>query len=236
MTDGRISAREPYAFETASGQTIYLHPVRRILLGKIEKRMEAEWEARGKVVTLPTRRFQTFGGDWDEEQLDPKTADETIASIEDKAERERLAALWAKYQRDRREFAEAVLSRQMDVMLARGVEFDMPEDESWIAEQEAIGVEVPTVAHERRVHYLTTELLYEHEVGIVAGILQTLTLGHVVEKEDIEAFMSFFRRSAGRSNGDAVRKLAEFVEHLEALVLASPAVGDEGGEGVGIAA
>ncbi len=57
MTDGRISAREPYAFETASGQTIYLHPVRRILLGKI-RRMEAEWEAQGKVVTLPTRRFK----------------------------------------------------------------------------------------------------------------------------------------------------------------------------------
>ena len=57
--------------------------------------------------------------------------------------------------------AQAELERNrgfMRVVMLRGIKVQLPADDSWIAEQELIGVQVPTEPAARRLHYIETEV------------------------------------------------------------------------------
>jgi hypothetical protein len=57
--------------------------------------------------------------------------------------------------------AQAELERNrgfMRVVMLRGLKVKLPDDDTWIAEQELIGVQVPTEQAARRLHYIETEV------------------------------------------------------------------------------
>lgn len=68
-------------------------------------------------------------------------------------------AAWAAY-RQELEKAEADFNvASMRLVMLRGISFHYPEDESWVKDQEYIGVKVPSDPTERRMHWLETEAL-----------------------------------------------------------------------------
>ena len=74
-------------------------------------------------------------------------------------EYKRAASLWQRGQSD----------VMMKAIALKGIEFDMPETDDWIAEQELLGIEVPEDPASRRVHYLQTEI-----VGSVKDMVRLL--------------------------------------------------------------
>lgn len=100
------------------------------------------------------------------------------------------------------------------LLLSRGVEVDVPAN-GWVEDQEALGVNVPTEANARKVHYILTEIIGSPDdlVTILGYIMERTG----VKKEATDAAMSSFRRATKRGSNHKSDDSAGAVESVGAV-------------------
>ena len=136
---GMTSERE--VFVTATGVELTLKRISPLLLGKITASVE--------MPSRPTYEAQTVAGEIETHEHN----ETTLETDEDRA-------AWQKYLIDSALAQQEVNTRVTLLLFRRGIDYEaleLPEDEHWIEEQEALGVEVPTDPLERKIHYMETE-------------------------------------------------------------------------------
>ena len=104
-------------------------------------------------------------------------------------------AAWKEYVRLQLMLSQKTWAKTAEVYLYRGVVEYLPEDDSWIREQEEDGIEVPESLREQRIHWIKTELLID-ATELVALI--TVIQGRGQEVERAASFAAgMFRREVG---------------------------------------
>jgi len=140
---------KPLTYTTATGVTVTVKAATPYRLQKIAPSLEAEWTRQHKALpTVPTYKVQTAGGGEEEHEhnLTTLTKDE-----------DRIA--WNAYQSLLSEFWLEVTRRQLRLVMATCVDFDMPANDEWVRRQALLSIEVPEGEYERRLHYLETEVI-----------------------------------------------------------------------------
>jgi hypothetical protein len=163
------------SFLTSTGVELILKPISPVLRAKVIAGVEQPEK--------PTYESKTVGGGI---EIHPHDAT-TIETDEEKA-------AWAAYL-DAQAKAEAeVNERVAKLMWTRGIDWDaleLPEDESWVAQQEELGVTVPEKERERKMHYAETELLSDpDEIKLLILSIMGMT---GISEEVLKAVEALFR-------------------------------------------
>jgi hypothetical protein len=106
------------------------------------------------------------------------------------------AEAWAAYVQAR-DAAQGVLNERIwQAILRRAIRVDMPGDDGWIYDHEAMGLVVPEDPRERRIHYVRTEV-----VGGMPDILKITAManGADLSEEALASAEASFRDSLARS-------------------------------------
>jgi len=199
----------PETFTTSTGVELILKPISPLLAGKV--RTSVIWPEK------PTYQAKTVSGEIEEHPHD----ETTLETDEDKA-------AWLKYLLATAQ-AEGELNERISKMLfKRGIDYKtlkLPKNESWIAEQEDMGITVPDDPLQRKMHYVETELLASKE-EIKSLILRLMAMSGVDEEVIAAAERSFRGEVEGEAAGEP--------EDLEGPVeLRDELPESEGGEGMG---
>lgn len=186
---------------------------------------EVHEHTEATLVVMPDEIIKEFGGDTDAAK---KAADERT---------EKNLADWQRYQ-DSLRLLEAKQNEQRTIAsLTMGVDFNMPEDMSWMNKQKFLGIEIPEDETELKYHFLSTVVLTS-PIDLLNVLQQITKLSYegIVSEEDVEAAMSLFRGKVARKStkrgrrGNSNRKSEVTSEPLDvhAEVIDSPH-----GEGMG---
>jgi len=106
------------------------------------------------------------------------------------------AEKWAQFEQERDEAQSLLNDRLWQAVVRKAVDVDLPDDDSWIEDQKALGLTVPQKPNERRIHYIRTE--------VVGGMRDVLKMTAIANGSDLsEEALSFaeasFRDSLARS-------------------------------------
>lgn len=133
------NGKEPVErFVTSTGVELLIHGVPQLLLEKVRSSV--------KMPDPPTYTAKTVAGD-EETHFHDET---TLESDEDRK-------AWSAYLADKASKDAELRERMVRVILMRGTDVTLPEDESWKDLQRFIGVEVPDDPLELKYHYIQTE-------------------------------------------------------------------------------
>ena len=175
-----IKGRQPMdtTFITNSGFTIRLKAVSPMLIQKVGAILHDP--------TPPVYKIKSLTGEEIKFEHDESTiADPSTSEVE------RLQ--WKEYQKKLREMDAQRRLKLMDVMFARGIVFDVPDD-GWEEEHVFLGLTVPTNPIEKKVHYLQTEVLTSAaDIQEVVSRLMQMTRG--LSDQEVEEVRATFQRS-----------------------------------------
>lgn len=177
---------------TIDGQDIDLVPVAQASIEQVRLGVLREFEKRGSQLTIPTYFVKTVAGDTQEFPHDEKTIKDAPADD---------VAKWNAYQKTQSELERATNERVIRFMLYRGVKVDQSMIESALQEQAFFGIVVPPGEIDRKIHYITTEMLKTPAdiMAAVQGIMMLSMSG--VSEDTMRAVEESFRRAmekAGR--------------------------------------
>ncbi len=127
-------------FTTSTGIELRIHGVPQLLLEKVRSSV--------KMPDIPTYVIVTAAGDEEVHPLD----ETTLETDEDKK-------AWNEYLLEKASQEALLRERMVRVILMRGTEVKLPEDESWKDLQKFIGVDVPEDPLELKYHYIQTEAI-----------------------------------------------------------------------------
>lgn len=187
-------------YTTRSGVTLHLKPISPLLIQKVNAAIPDP--------VPPVYKTQGIDGEitffHDAESIkDPETTRE-----------EKLA--WRNYLKEQEQVAIQRRDKLMEVVFARGVEFEMPDDDSWVAEQEMLGIEVPQNPISRKVHYLTTEVLVsQQEIQDVMNRVMRLITG--ATEEEMQAVRETFRPEVSGETAGGLVAETEFGRDAEGV-------------------
>lgn len=134
------------------------------------------------------------------------------------------AETWDAYVKERDEAQEKLNDRVWQAIMRKALVFDMPADDSWIAEHEALGLTIPKGKADRRVYYIRTEV-----IGGMRDVLKITAIanGADMSEEALQLAEDSFRGSLARSILTGIAGARRGVEP-------GPAGGaDSDGEGMG---
>lgn len=115
-------------------------------------------------------------------------------------------AAWADYQKRKGE-AESERNKALTrLVLLRGICVEIPEGETWVKEQEYLGIRIPEEPIERKLHYIETEVL--GGIGDVEAIMLGVMRASGVPEDLLQQMESTFRRAVGKLNGDETSRPA----------------------------
>ena len=172
-------------FTASSGITCQVRPVPETLAELAKKKVEKDFRERGEAIDPPTYTIKTASG----KEIPEPHDESTLQTDEDRA-------LWRAHQAALERLAAAQTEAESKVWLMRGLVFELPEDDTWMDEQEEIGVEVPRDAGkgELKWHYLTTEvLLTVDDMMQAVQAITSCSYAGIVTEEAIGAAMDSFR-------------------------------------------
>lgn len=174
-------------FTTRAGVELILVPIPPLLLEQVR--------ASVKYPPVPTYTTKTAAGN--EETY---KHDETTLTTDE----ERLA--WAEYLAGKKEADRLLNERVMRALFLKGIALTMPTDNEWVLEQEFMGIKVPDNPLERKLHYISTELVSTSEdmVGIMSEIMRLTGVDEAVVKNAEESF----RRAVEERRRAATERLA----------------------------
>lgn len=106
------------------------------------------------------------------------------------------AEKWADYISRRDAIQEKVNEAIWKAIMLRSLIVELPADDSWIQDQEELGITVPRSAKERRIHYIKTEV-----VGGMRDIIRLTAIanGANISEEALSLAEDSFRNSLARS-------------------------------------
>jgi len=142
---------EKRVFTTVQGVEIPIRPVSPTLVAKIAPTVLREFGVEGP----PTYTVEIVGGGTQEFPHDETTLDvpgDPDATAENRAE-------WDEYVDTVDAANREANKRFLRLLYLKGVDIELPEDETWIEDQEFLGFEVPEDPRDRKIHYIQTELL-----------------------------------------------------------------------------
>ena len=173
-----------------------------------------------KVIDPPTYTVKTMTGA-SEIHAHDKT---TIRNEAEKAD-------WETYQNAKLladlEYSQALLK----LCLLRGIKYPEPVDDAWAKEQAYLGITVPTDPIEKRLHYITTEVLETQDAVDAENIMLGVFEASQVPAEVLSRMADSFRGSVGKSERDETDR-PEHTDDGAGVVLQSEIRGSEnGGQG-----
>lgn len=219
----------------SDGTVLRLESVREVVIQKKQAEEEERFRKLGRKIDTPTRRIVALGGKGDVEEV-PLTADTLVVRDNDE-QTARNRALWAEHEQALLDLAQAKQETRTRVMLALGVNVEVPPVEEWAGKLEYAEVPMPEHPLDQKAAWLTYVKLDDFDRVSVLSQLQILVAGKAVKPEQVEAFQGAVRAEMEEAVAQLVRSATERVERARDRMAGGDAVrGDEGGEGVGRAA
>ncbi len=174
-------------FTALSGMEIPIKPISPTKLMKAEMGVEKAFKKRNEPIDVPTYKIETVGGGYESYDLD----EDSITAPDDEKETAKRQADWDAHQDALKRLREAQFEVTKKIVL-NSIDLKLPEDESWIEEQEELYIEVPKDKRERWNHWLETEILHPTDVtGLIAQILY-LSASGILPEEEVKAAVSLF--------------------------------------------
>ena len=106
------------------------------------------------------------------------------------------AGKWADYIKERDANQECINDAIWKAVMLRSLVIELPKDESWIQDQEELGIKVPRSPKERRMHYIRTEV-----IGGMRDVLRLTAIaqGGDLSEEALSLAEASFRHSLAQS-------------------------------------
>lgn len=173
-------------FVTSRGVTLEFLPIPALL---------EKLQAQHKLPEPPIYEVKTATG-----VTEKHTHDET--TLETDADK----AAWAEYQKNLQEATARLNLALMRLVMLRGVKVQMPKDDTWIAEQQFIGLTVPDNPRERKLYWLETEALASQDdyAQMLAGVMAASGLS----EEVVQQAEATFRGALGRDSAQPIESAA----------------------------
>jgi hypothetical protein len=175
-------------YTTLDGLEIPIKSISPTKLMKAELGIEKSFRDKNEPIDTPTYDVETAGGGKETYDLDA----ESIQVPDNEEETAKRQADWDAHQ-------DALLrlkKKQYDItskIVLNAIDIPLPEDETWIKEQEDLYIEVPEDPYDRWFHWLETEVLHPTDViNLVAEIL-TLSATGIIPEEEVDAAVALFR-------------------------------------------
>ena len=86
-------------------------------------------------------------------------ADMALAQVENPEWYEQYRGIWESYQKTANERSAKVNDAVWRAICLRAIRLDLPADNEWVEDQESLGMTVPTIPRDRKVHYIRTEVV-----------------------------------------------------------------------------
>lgn len=176
----------------SNGQTYKVKPVAETLVNLARDGVRKKFIDAGEPVNPPTYTAQIAGGVTETLYHDETTLSSDADKAAWKAHKDALARLDA--------------AQNVAVMKAwfTGIDFELPEDTSWMSMQKWLGIDIPTDTMELRYHYLTTEIFKTaNDLLEFFATVNKLSYAGVVSEADLDAAINSFRDNL-RVNTSAV--------------------------------
>ena len=178
-------------YVSRSGLVIRILPINPAKIQLARGALAKEMRDNGAILDPPMFPVENAAGDT---QWFPHTA-ETLEEPDNPRQTAINKAMWAAYRQGQADYAAGINERIANVMMRLGTTNEMPEDTSWIAIQEGIGIEVPTDPEDQRVHFLATEALTQAEMGELVALVSLKAQEDIIGNEEMEALFRDVRRS-----------------------------------------
>lgn len=171
---------ERIKFTASSGIEVTLKPVPQLLVDSARNSVEYP--------ELPYYEIE-IGDDVEKHELTEDTLKDEDLTPEERAEFE---ATLQEYYLTYAKADEQLRDNMMNVMFLRGVEVELPEDDSWAEEQLLFGVKVPESPAARRLHYVKTEVIMNAEdmISMFDGIMRVSGMPEEYLREAQDSFRS----------------------------------------------
>lgn len=148
--------------------------------------------------------------------------DETTLDVEgDEAQTKANHAQWDAYAAEVARVSREYGAALMRLVLLRGIRYDEPQDDAWIKEQTFIGLTVPEDPIERKLHYITTELIEVGDAVEAERVLLGVLAASGIDEEVLSAMADSFRHPLGESDGHESTGPQD-AEHGQSVVLQPP--------------
>lgn len=202
-----------------------LFPVSETLVLKALAKIEKDYRDRGELLDTPKYTVTVAGGVTEE-----LPHNETTLVVEgDEEQTKKNQEIWAKYKDAVARLEAEQNTKRNNLWLLRGIDVKVPDDGWDTIQKELFGIDVPTDPIERKLHYITTEILItiEDYFNAIRGIT-ALSMAGLVSKEVLDARLESFR--------DYVQQSAfEKSQHeKESVATQLELTGDSHSEGMGI--
>lgn len=183
-------SKKQTVYVTLSGVEIPIKPISPTKIMKAETGVEKDFRNRGEPIDPPTYDVETAGGGVETFDLD-----ETAIEIPgDEVETKKRRIAWTAHQ----EALARLKTAQFDItrrIVLNSIDLALPEDETWIEDQEALFIDVPDDPRARWIHWLETEILHPNDIIEIIALILTLSSHGIIPEEDIEAAAKLFRRA-----------------------------------------
>jgi len=190
-------------YTTERGIKIGITPIP-LLLDRVKeqhyKRMEAE-------LPVPTYAEKTASGK--ERQVGMIPEDMAAAKEHNPDWYAKHAEEWEAYESEAQEWASKLNELLLDAIAIKGVQVDMPKDDTWAEEQVFLGLDVPEGPMERRAYYVKTEVI-GGQTDVITIML--MASGTEVTEEVLAAATASFR---GVLQGQVITELGDQAGSVE---------------------
>ena len=183
-----------HVFTSISGREIPIMPISPAKLMRAEIGIEKAFRKKGLPIDPPTYTVEVAGGGIEEHVLD----DSSIESGDPEETKRRQEAWDAHVEAITEMHAEQL--RVTKKIVLESIDIPLPEDDSWIKEQEELYIEVPEDPYERWIHWLETEVLLAQDINEIVLEIMVLSGTGLVSEEDIETMRRLFR---GRASSES---------------------------------
>jgi hypothetical protein len=176
-------------YVTVGGTKVFYKPMSFVKQGKIKQGLELDYRERGEPLDTPKVEVAVFG----DETIEVDLSEANIEVEDNPEETARRKELWAAHidalGRLKKDLKEAENNQLFKAILTQ-----LPEDESWIAEQKALHIRVPEDPEKRRQHYIETEVLTSMEdIVEINSLIFTKSAVRTVGAEDLAVAKDSFR-------------------------------------------
>lgn len=176
-------------YTTLAGVDIPISPISPTKITRAEMGVEKSFRKKGEPIDPPSYSVEILGGGTQEFELD----EDSIDVPDDVVETTNRRIAWTKYQ----EALARMKTEQFDIVrriVLNSIQLKLPEDETWIKEQEELYIEVPENPRERWLHWLETEILMPQDVIEIIAEILTLSSTGIIPEEEVAAATQLFRR------------------------------------------
>lgn len=221
-------------FKTRSGHTLKIKGVPSAKIGLVQAKVRKELRERGLPVDQPEISVKSADGrEWKMLlSFDEETGQGNLDASTD-AETAQRHALWDAHQAALEELQSETWQQAMQVYLALGLDFDMPDEDElgeWAEELEYLGETVPENRIERKALYTSTVVLEDDELAQVLPKIMAASQGGMVSEADKDAYFRVFYDSLAEQTR---ARFAAVGSALGQLDNEPASAGAPDGEGVG---